>query len=127
MKIIQQPLLLILLLVLASCAPQRMPFTQQLREKHQLTPDELKKIQFYTSNDLILRRGDNKNSKATDDGALTVMNDGVVEEVVIKAGTPCVIKEVIDGNRLTVSFEDGSNRYPVFASIKNRDGYYTLQ
>jgi len=65
--------------------------------------------------------------KETGTGELKVVKDRYVEEVVIKAGTPCVIKDVVDGNRVTVSFEDGGSRYLVFGSIRNKDGYYTLQ
>ena len=116
----------LILTTLAGCGPSRVPFTQNLREKYQLKPEELKRIQFYTSNDLILRRGENKNSKETEGGELTLMKDGLVEEIIIKAGTPCLIQEVVDGNKVTVSFEDGNSRYLVFGSINNRDGYYTL-
>jgi hypothetical protein len=49
-----------------------------------------------------------------------------VEEIIIKAGTPCVIKDVVDGNKVTISFEDNGNKYLVFGSINNQDGYYTL-
>lgn len=118
--------LIVLFINFQACAPARVPFTQQLREKYELKPDELKSIQFYTSNDLVLRRGENKNSKETENGELKLLKDGLVEEIVIKAGTPCLIEEVVDGNRVKVSFEDGVNKYLVFGSINNRDGYYTL-
>jgi hypothetical protein len=112
---------------LISCAPQHIPFTQQLREQHNLKPEELKSIQFYLSNDLVLSRGDQKLKKETNDGELTVLKDAMVEEFIFKAGTPCVIQEVVDGNRVMVSFEKGGNKFLVFGSLKNRDGYYTLQ
>lgn len=118
--------LILLFLTFQACAPARVPFTQQLREKYELKPEELKSIQFYTSNDLVLRRGENKNSKETENGELKLLKDGLLEEIVIKAGTPCLIEEVVDGNRVKVSFEDGVNKYLVFGSINNRDGYYTL-
>ncbi len=102
------------------------PFTQQLKEQNNLKPEELKSIQFYTSNDLVLRRGENKDTKETSNGELNIVKDAKMEEVFIKAGTPCVIKEVVDGNRVTVSFDKGAAKYLVFGSINNRDGYYTL-
>ncbi len=114
-------------ITLASCSPKRIPFTQQLKEQHQLKPEELKSIQFYLSNDLVLSRGDQQLKKETNDGELTVKKDAVIEEFVFKAGTPCVIHDLIDGNRVMVSFEKGGNKYLVFGSVKNRDGYYTLQ
>jgi hypothetical protein len=54
------------------------------------------------------------------------MNDSKIEEVIIKAGTPCVINSVVDGEKVTVSFEEDMNKYLVFGSVRNADGYYTL-
>ena len=83
-------------------------------------------IQFYFSNDFVLRRGENTATNETQKGELTVKKDSKVEEIIIKAGTPCIIREVVDGNRVKVSFEDKVNKYLVFGSVNNRDGYYTL-
>jgi hypothetical protein len=121
------PALAILLIFLASCGPSLSPFTQQIREQYKLTPEEMKGIQFYISNTFVLRRGEDNFEKGTTKGELQVMKDRYVEEVVIKAGTPCVIREVLDGNRVTISFEEGNSKYLVFGSIRNQDGYYTLQ
>ncbi|HMT27747.1 MAG TPA: hypothetical protein PKD91_00570 [Bacteroidia bacterium] len=119
-------LLAVLPFFMMSCSPSLVPFTQQLREQNKLNSEELKSIQFYTSNTFVLRRGENLDKKETEKGELTVLKDAVVEEIVIKAKTPCVIKEVVDGNRVTVSFNQGGNNYLVFGSINNHDGYYTL-
>ena len=121
------PLVTILALILSSCSTGRVPFTQQLRDQYKLNVEELKSIQFYTSNTLVLRRAETASKKETAGGELTVSKDRVLEEIVIKAGTPCVVRDVVDGSRVTVTFEDGANKYLVFGSIRNRDGYYTLQ
>jgi hypothetical protein len=121
------PALAILFIFLTSCGPTLAPFTQQIREQYKLTPEEMKGIQFYISNTFVLRRGEDNIEKETTKGELQVMKDRYVEEVVIKAGTPCVIRDVMDGNRVTISFEDGNSKYLVFGSIRNSDGYYTLQ
>ncbi|HEX5003038.1 MAG TPA: hypothetical protein VFW78_11130 [Bacteroidia bacterium] len=115
------------LLFLSSCSKSLSPFTQQIRDQYKLSVEELKSIQFYTSNTFVLRRGEDNLEKETGTGELKVVKDRHVEEIVIKAGTPCVIKDVVDGNRVTVSFEEGGSRYLVFGSIRNQDGYYTLQ
>jgi len=115
------------MLGLSSCTSSRVPFTQQLKERYQLKPEELKSLQFYFSNNFVLRRGENLQKTETTGGELTLHKDGKVEEIIIKAGTPCVVRDVVDGNRITISFEDNSNNYLVFGSINNKDGYYTLQ
>ncbi|MFM9055388.1 MAG: hypothetical protein ACKOQY_01695 [Bacteroidota bacterium] len=38
-----------------ACSP-KVPFTQQIREQYKLSPDELKRIQFYLSDPVVLRR-----------------------------------------------------------------------
>ncbi|MBL0343460.1 MAG: hypothetical protein IPP71_22940 [Bacteroidetes bacterium] len=116
----------LLSLLFIACSPSMVPFTQQLREQNKLNLDELKSIQFYTSNTLVLRRGENQDKKETTNGELNILKDAVIEEVIIKAGTPCVIKDVVDGNRVTVSFDKGGSKYLVFGSLKNKDGFYTL-
>ena len=120
-------ILLVLPIFMASCSTTRVPFTQQLRDQYKLNVEELKSIQFYTSNTLILRRAENEDKKETTGGELTISKDRKLEEIVIKAGTPCVIRDVVDGGRVSVTFEDGANKYLIFGSIRNRDGYYTLQ
>ena len=112
--------------LLSSCSQQLVPFTQQVRDQYHLQPEELKSIQFYFSNSFVLRRGENNDTKETRNGELTVMNDSKIEEVIIKAGTPCVINSVVDGNKVKVSFEDDFNKHLVFGSLNNTDGYYTL-
>lgn len=119
-------LLAFLPLLMISCSPKMVPFTQQIREQNKLNSQELTSIQFYTSNTIVLRRGENLDKKETSNGELNILKDATVEEVVIKAGTPCVIKEVVDGNRVTVTFESGGAKYLVFGSVNNKDGYYTL-
>ena len=118
---------LVLCILISSCAPPLVPFTQQLRQQYKLQPEELRSIQFYFSNTFVLRRGENNDMKDTKHGELTVMSDSKIEEIIIKAGTPCIIRDVIDGNQVSITFEDDGNKYLVFGSISNNDGYYTLR
>lgn len=116
-----------LAIFVASCGSTSEVFTQQMREKYKLDSEDLKSLQFYVSGDIVLTRYTQGTQKGTEDGALNLIKDQVLESILIKSGTPCLIKEVIDGNRVTMTFEDGDNRYLVFGSLKNRDGAYTLQ
>ncbi len=116
-----------ILLLMVSCSP-KVPFTQGLREKYKLNENELKAIQFYTSDIIVLKRAEiNEKEKETTEGTLTIKGGSKVEEIVIRAGTPCVISKVHDGNRVSISVEDGANKFLVFGSLQNRNGYYVLQ
>ncbi len=115
-------------LLMSSCAP-RVPFTQSLRQDYKLTLEELSAIQFYTSEDIVLIAGESdiREKATTQDGALAIRRGQRVEEVIIPAGTPCVVDRVIDGERLAMRFGSGPKDYLVFGTLQQRDSYYTLQ
>ncbi|NNF02010.1 MAG: hypothetical protein HKN22_04950 [Bacteroidia bacterium] len=120
-------LLIILLFVVSACSP-KIPFTQDVRQTYKLNEEELKSIQFYVSEDIILRKGDKESpAKLMDEGTLKIKKSKTMKEIVIKAGTPCVVDQVVSGEKVTVKFEDGVNKYLVFANISNSRGFYSLQ
>ena len=111
-----------------SCAP-RIPFTQSLREQYKLTDDELKSLQFYASNNIVLNRGEKSvREQATDKGTLTLKSGQYVEQVIIKAGTPGLVEKIIDRNRVALSFEIGENKMLEFGATdpKTNDRYTLL-
>ena len=109
--------------LLSSCAP-KVPFTQTIRNEHRLSNEEMQQLQFYVSRDIVLQRGETKDTeKATDQGELTITDGKYVEEVRIPANTPGVVEKVIDNSKIAVSFEDGG--YLVFGNPNGR-GKYTL-
>ena len=54
----------IILFFLSSCSP-KIPFTQTVRDQYQLTPEEIKGIQFYLSDPITLRRGETNEQQKT--------------------------------------------------------------
>lgn len=128
MKNITKLLLINFLLVfLTSCGSYPMTFTDNTRTKYDLNAEDLKSLQFYVRGEIVLTRYSKQEKKGVEGGELTVMKDEVLERIVIKDFTPCLVSEVIDGNRIAFSFEDGSSRYLVFGNLKNQDGRYYLQ
>jgi len=94
---------------LLGCATSRVPFTQQLREQHKLTADELKNLQYYASHTITLRREVDSTSRQITGGHRLVLTSGKsVEQFVVKAGTPGIAKEV-GATSLVVSFGDGAD------------------
>ncbi len=113
------------IILFSSCAP-RIPFSQEVREHEKLTDEEMKKIQFYVSHDIILQRGEKGGrEKEIAEGKLTTIDEKSVEQVIIKAGTPGIVERVIDGNRIAVRFEQGEEKYLVFGD-PTKQGRYTL-
>jgi hypothetical protein len=118
--------LMVISLFFASCAT-RIPFTQAIKEQYQLNEEDMKKIQFYASSDIVLQRGEvTDKSVGTDQGKLKVTDGKSVEEVLIRAGTPGVVEKVIDANRVAVSFENKEGAFIIFGDPYDKKGRYTL-
>jgi len=96
-------------LSLAGCAPQRVAFTQGLRTQYNLGSEDLKNLQYYVSSDITLQRDFRQEEREISTGhKLVTKEGGVVEEVLIRAGTPGIATEVGETS-LAVSFEPGSS------------------
>jgi hypothetical protein len=118
--------LIVLVVSFASCSP-KIQFTQAVKEQHQLTDDEMKKLQFYTSSDIVLQRNQRDNSgKETDDGELVITSGSSLDQVIIPAGTPGIVIGLQGANAMLVRFEPGEGKHLVFGDPKNRKGPYQL-
>ncbi|MEZ4444285.1 MAG: DNA-directed RNA polymerase [Polyangiaceae bacterium] len=104
------PRLLALLLasaVLPACAPTMVPFTQEIRDGHDLTNDDVRALQFYVSHDVTLRRELETRGRVIEGGELQLHAGKTIEEVVIQEKTPGVAV-AIDNGAISISFEEGS-------------------
>lgn len=116
----------LILVLLSSCAA-KVPFTQAIREKYQLTDEEIKQLQFYASHDIILTHNEKgEKTKETEDGKLKITTGQEYEQVLIKRGTPGVVEQVVDKNKVSVSFEAGNGKFLVFGDAADSKGNYTL-
>jgi hypothetical protein len=93
----------------AGCAHQRIAFTQGIRSHYNLESEELKNLQYFLSSDVTLQREFRREEGEISKTHKLVMKEGgLVEQVVIRAGTPGIATEVGD-TFLAVSFEPGSS------------------
>ena len=93
----------------AGCAPQRVAFTQGIRTHYDLGSEDLKNLQYYVSGDITLQRDFRREEgEISKSHKLVTKEGGLVEEVVIPAGTPGIATEVGETS-LSVSFEPGSS------------------
>jgi hypothetical protein len=96
-------------LSLAGCAPQRVAFTQGIRTQYGLGGEDLKNLQYYVSSDITLQRDFRREEgEISKSHKFVTKEGGLLEEVVIPAGTPGVATEVGETS-LAVSFEPGSS------------------
>ena len=116
------------LFLFTSCAPKLTPFTQRLYEEQQWSDDELKKIQFYTSDDIVLYRELSKGESKIVSGEIKIRNGKKVDEVVIKEGTPGVLIFRPREDKFAISFEaNNDDRFLIFGASAKRGGQYRLQ
>lgn len=85
------------------------PLTHELRTQNDLSRDELKNLQFYTSDTITLRRElESGGKQITGNHKLRITEGKTIEEVVIEAKTPGIAVNVGD-HLISVSFEQGSS------------------
>ncbi len=122
--------LLLSLTFLASCSPKLTPFTQELYRENGWTKSDLQQIQFYTSNDIVLRREASKGTSKIESGEIKIVDGKRVEQIIIKKGTPGVFLFSPKEDRFAVSFESrrsGEDPYLIFGPSRKARGRYVLR
>lgn len=90
------------------CGSSLVPLTQELRQEHQLSDDELANLQFYLSDTVTLRRElESGGRQVTGSHTLLLTSGKTIEEVVVEGETPGVAVEV-GPDSLAISFEEGT-------------------
>ncbi len=116
------------LLGIASCAPGLSPYTQKLHEQYDWQESDLKKVQFYLSDDIVLRRKKRDGKAEISGGQIRIIDGNRYEVVRFRRGTPGVLLFSPKENRLAISFEDGrrSDSYLMFGPNPNANNRYVL-
>jgi len=112
---------------MTSCSDRLTPFTQRLYEEQGWSEADLKKIQFYTSEDITLFRELNQGDSKIVSGEIKIRNGRKIEEVKIKKGTPGVMVFKPKEDKFAISFEsDGDDKFLIFGASERRGGRYQL-
>jgi len=110
-----------------SCSPTLSPFTERLVEENRWSERDLKKIQFYLSEDIVLTRELGGSASEIISGEIKMINGRRVEQVIMKKGTAGVLMFSPKQERMAVSFEEGGDeRYLMFGSNSKAKGHYLL-
>jgi len=113
--------------MLSSCSSRLTYFTQDLQNQYRWTEGELKKIQFYVSRDIVMKRELTGGSSDIISGKIKVEDGRRIEEVVIRKGTPGAFIFSPKTDRFAVSFEAGDDNFLMFGpSPKYSDRYVVL-
>ena len=117
----------LLAILLSSCGPTLTPFTQRLYEENNWTESELKRIQFYLSDDVVMRRELTGSKSEIVSGEIKLVDGRRVEEIIIRNGTPGVFMFSPKSNRFAVSFEEGGkDRFLMFGPNPKANNRYVL-
>lgn len=110
-----------------ACSNRLTYFTEDINERYRWTDNELKKIQFYVSQDIVLKREVSGGDREIISGKIKIEDGRKIEEVVIRKGTPGAFLFSPKPDRFAIGFEDGNDRYLMFGpSPKYSDRFVLL-
>jgi hypothetical protein len=113
--------------LLFSCSPTLTPFTRSLYDKNNWSDSDLKRIQFYLSDDLIIFRNVEEGTSQIAGGEIKMVNGIKTEQIKFKRGTPGVFINRPKEDHFAVSFEAGDDtRFLMFGPNPKRAGEYML-
>ena len=113
---------------MGSCSAELRPFTSQTLREGNWSDAELRKIQFYSSADIVIQRQLTEGSnEILAGGSIKMVKGQRVEQVKILRGTPGVFISRGKDDHFAVSF-DASNeqRFLMFGPNPKRQGTYVL-
>ncbi len=93
--------------LLTGCTATFVPFTHELRARHDLSEADLQQLQYYLSHEVKLRREVQTIGRDISAGNLKILEGKTIEEIIIHEHTPGVAT-AIDGHAITISFDAGS-------------------
>ncbi len=105
MKSFQFTLMVAVLNTMVGCSPVLTPFTQKIYEEYSWDDKDLKRIQFYLSENIVLRRKFNEGESNIQDGIIKTIQGEKIEEIIFRKGTPCIYLFSPKSNRFAISFE----------------------
>jgi len=100
------------------------PFTSDIQNEYKFPEAKLKKVQFYTSDEIVLFKIKQEGDAVITSGKIVTRSEKNSEKIVIKKNTPCVLESIVDQNKFLFSFEYGEGRVLLFGN--NSSGYYSL-
>jgi hypothetical protein len=102
------------MIFLFSCGPSRkagsgyVPFSYDLRKRLEKENIDLKQVQFYVDQKLILSRNLGDQKAEVSSGVVKLENGKYINEVIVPAFTPGICDTIVS-DRLMISFEKGNN------------------
>ncbi|MEZ4911771.1 MAG: hypothetical protein R2774_13035 [Saprospiraceae bacterium] len=119
----------VILFGLSSCSStsSKYFYTDSLQDNYRWSSDDLKKIQFYLSENIVLWKDVRSDKSTITDGKIKTIDGRLVEEIVIKAGTPGVYLFSPQKDHFAITFDpNDDSKYLVFGPSNKMRGRYVL-
>ena len=114
------------LILLSACNRGLKFYDQDMQADFRWSNQEIKKIQFYLSEDIYLWRKLKAEDARIKNGKIRIIDDSKVEEVIIAKNTPGVVIFIPKRNKLAVSFDNDDELFLMFGPNPKRGNKYVL-
>ena len=111
---------------LANCSKNLVPLTDSLIKEKGWDKNEVQRIQFYTSDVIVIQREFRNNATAIVSGKVKTVDGRQVEEIKIKKGTPGVAIHIPSENKMEISFDRNDDAALSFGPNPNRGARFYL-
>lgn len=122
----KQIIIILLSVVFLSSCKTLVPFTETIRQKNNLSLNDLRRIQFYTSQDITLNREVSGSKNQVISGKIKTINNKQIEEIYIPYKTPCLVVDTTKNGRVKVSFSESDEKSLTFGTTTNTSRYVIL-
>jgi len=119
-------ILVALVFGLTSCANLEY-FTEDLKENQGWSETQLRQIQFYNSEKIVLRRQKITGDTRIEDGDINFKSGKNLEEIIIKRRTPGLLVKMPKSNQFYISFDSDDGKYLVFSPHPKKGNRYLVQ
>jgi hypothetical protein len=122
----RKTILFVALVTFLSSCKNLVPYTDAMKNKYGWTDEQIRRIQFYVSHDVVLHREMTKGSTDIVQGKIKTIHGSKVDEVIIPAGTKGVVTDIPNNKKLLVSFEVSDDHYLSFGVNPNASERFVL-
>lgn len=110
-----------------SCSPQLTYINDEMVKQNKWTEDDLKRIQFYLSDNITLTRQLSSGESTITGGKIKIKDGQKIEQIIFKKGTPGILLFLPKENRYAISFDNSSSdKYLVFGPNPKMNSRFAL-
>jgi hypothetical protein len=118
--------LVVLIFGISGCVTYS-PFTEPMLTEFKLDNKNIKSVQFYLSEEILMYRIQQEQALGKQDGAFVKSTGGVSEKIRIKRKTPCVVERIDKDGFFYVRFEEGKDKVLKFRRADNNRYYLATE